>query len=105
MTATLDRRGLLLGGLTSSILGPRALAAERFDAVLAPRHRRDVPAGRRFVGLADAIAAAPRTASAPYRIWVARGDWVGQVTVDKPGVHLVGEDRTASRIGPSRNGV
>ncbi|WP_198354390.1 pectinesterase family protein [Sphingomonas sp. MA1305] len=92
----IDRRQWIIGGIATGLLGRAAAAAARYDAVIAPAARRDVPAGRRFADLGTALAAAPRTGG--YRLWLARGDWLGQHVVDVPGVALVGEDRQRTRI-------
>ena len=96
MTNAIDRRWLLLGGLSCGLSPAIASGASRYDAVVAPAARRDVPAGRRFDTLRGALAVAPQAGG--YRVWIARGDWVGQVVVDTPRVTLIGEDRRATRI-------
>lgn len=73
-------------------------AVPRYDAIVAPPGRTGLPAGRRFSDLEAALKAAPASAERPYRIWIARGDWVGQFVVDRPHVKLVGEDRTSTRL-------
>lgn len=75
-----------------------ASAAPRYDAVL---KRADDP--RRFSAptfdrLSAAVAAAPKDGARPFRILVTRGVWDEQVFIDKPFVHLIGEDRQASVI-------
>jgi len=91
-------RRTVLGGLALS-LPVVALARDApYDAVVAPSDRRGVPAGVRYSSLGAALAAAPAAAAQPFRLWIARGDWVGQVRVDAPRVELTGEDRFASRI-------
>jgi pectinesterase len=62
---------------------------------------RDPGADRRrpsYPDLASAIAAAPADGTRPFRILVTRGVWDEQVVVDKPFVHLIGEDRQGSII-------
>lgn len=93
----LTRRGLLAGAALA--LGPgSAMAAPRYDAVL---KRADDP--RRFPAptfakLSEAVAAAPADGTRPFRILVTRGLWDEQVVIDKPFVHLVGEDREGAVI-------
>lgn len=48
--------------------------------------------------LTSAIAAAPANGMRPFRILITRGLWEGQVVIDKPFIHLIGEDRTGSVI-------
>jgi pectinesterase len=67
-----------------------------FDAVVS-----DVPGGGGapvFSSVAAAIAAAPADAARPYRIRVARGRWQEKLVVDKPRIHLIGDDRAATVI-------
>ena len=90
---TLDRRRVLalsaaiplapaLGGCVSGQAGG-------FDAVV----------GRSSVAtLAAAINAAPSDGVRPFRILVGRGAWKEKLTITKPFVHLIGEDRTESVI-------
>jgi len=92
-----DRR-FVLGGLALSLPAAAIPRAATYDAVVAPASRRDLPDGARHTSLEAALAAAPRNGRRPFRIWIARGDWTGQVRVDAPHVSLTGEDRTASRI-------
>jgi pectinesterase len=75
-----------------------ALAAASYDAVL---KRADDP--RRFAAptypsLSAAVAAAPAGGTRPFRILITRGLWDEQAVIDKPFVHLVGEDRQGSVI-------
>lgn len=96
MRSMLDRRHMMLGGLACALLPAGAGGTVRYDAVVAPPLRRDIPAGRRFDSVAAAVAAAPRAGG--WRVWLARGDWVGQTVIDVPRVTLIGEDRQATRI-------
>jgi len=57
------------------------------------RSKRGVPV---FASVAAAIAAAPAVSEVPFRILVRRGTWAEKLVVDKPGIHLVGEDRHAT---------
>jgi pectinesterase len=93
----MTRRGLLAGA-TLLATPSLAVAAPTYDAVL---KWPDDP--RRFTAptydkLSDAVAAAPAKGNRPFRILVTRGVWDEQVVIDKPFVHLVGEDRKASII-------
>jgi len=96
MIRTLDRR-LVLGGLLAAA-PVAALAAEApFDAVVQKTngHRDGTPT---YPSLSAAIAAAPTDGDKPFRILITRGIWNEQVVVDKPFIHLVGEDRAGSII-------
>jgi pectinesterase len=92
----LSRRHVLAG---ATLLVPGlALAAPRYDAVLWRGEGASPHAGPTFASLSAAVAAAPADGRKPFRILVTRGVWDEQVVIDKPFVHLVGEDRKASVI-------
>ncbi|WP_192632161.1 pectinesterase family protein [Lysobacter sp. OAE881] len=67
--------------------------AGTFDAVVGRTPFDGIPI---FASVGAAIAAAPITGGKPFRILVTRGRWHEKLVVDKPEIHLVGEDRTAS---------
>jgi pectinesterase len=97
MSFSVSRRGVLAGVVCLSAAGV-AQAATRYDAVLA---RPDD--GRKFGAptyptLSAAVTAAPANGTKPFRILVTRGVWDEQVSIDKPFVHLIGEDRKGSVI-------
>ncbi|MFY2764004.1 pectinesterase family protein [Arenimonas sp. MALMAid1274] len=90
----ISRRHFLAAGLAASALAAcrPARAAPAFDA----RVRAD---GRgSHATLAAAIADAPGDGRVPYRILVGRGVWREKLVIDKPNLHLVGEDRHGSVI-------
>jgi pectinesterase len=90
------RRGALAG---AALLIPGvASAAARYDAVLWRGPGKPPVAAPAYASLSAAVAAAPADGKKPFRIFVTRGVWDEQVVVDKPFVHLVGEDRKASVI-------
>ncbi|WP_181902697.1 pectinesterase family protein [Lysobacter soli] len=74
-------------------LGRAKSPAGTFDAVVGRTPFDDIPI---FASVGAAIAAAPITGGKPFRILVTRGRWHEKLVVDKPDIHLVGEDRTAS---------
>lgn len=94
----MDRRQFLhagsLGALALCACAP-ARRERAFDAIVAldPFSRDGVPI---FPTLTDAIAAAPAGGTRPYRIRVTRGRWREKLVIDKPHIHLVGDDRRAS---------
>jgi len=91
-----SRRGVLAG---AALMVPGvALAAQRFDAVLWRGKGRPPVSAPAFQSLSAAVAAAPVNGRTPYRILVTRGVWDEQVVIDKPFVHLIGEDRKAAVI-------
>ncbi|USQ98459.1 pectinesterase family protein [Caulobacter sp. RL271] len=51
-----------------------------------------------YAKLSEAVAAAPADGRKPFRILVTRGAWDEQVVIDKPFVHLIGQDRRGSVI-------
>jgi len=92
----IDRPHMIIGGVAAGLVGDPAPARDRYDAVVAPAARRDVPAGRRFADLGAALAAVPRAGG--HRIWLAHGEWRGQHVIETPDVVLIGEDRKRTRI-------
>lgn len=91
-----DRRGVLAG---AALLVPGvASAAPRYDAVLWRGPGKPPVAAPAYPSLSSAVAAAPEKGTKPFRIFVTRGVWDEQVVIDKPLVHLVGQDRKASVI-------
>jgi len=92
-----SRRGVL-AGLGALASGGAACADSPYDAVLW-RGRGDPPVrGPAYASLSAAVAAAPQNGARPFRIFVTRGLWDEQVVIDKPFVHLIGEDRKGSII-------
>ena len=85
----------LAGSVIAGLAGCRLARREaRFDAVVTRTpERAGVPA---FDTVASAIAAAPSQGRVPFRILVTRGRWHERLVIDKPHIHLVGEDRNAS---------
>lgn len=75
-----------------------ASAATRYDAVLWRGPGKPPVAAPAYASLSAAVAAAPANGKKPFRIFVTRGLWDEQVVIDKPFVHLVGQDRKASVI-------
>ncbi|KRA60092.1 hypothetical protein ASD79_07560 [Caulobacter sp. Root655] len=92
-----SRRALVLG-LAAAPLAAPAFAATPYDAIVqraeAPRRFR----APTYPSLSAAVAAAPANGTRPFRILVTKGLWDEQVVIDKPFVHMVGEDRKASII-------
>ncbi|MGO4221176.1 pectinesterase family protein [Lysobacter sp. TAF61] len=93
-----QRRRLLQASLTAAAaatLPPlrAAATAPPFDAIVA---RTPQPGARTFASVGEAIAAAPMEGRAPFRILVTRGRWHEKLVVDRPNIHLVGEDRSGS---------
>ncbi|QYF85648.1 pectinesterase family protein [Brevundimonas sp. PAMC22021] len=97
MAEAISRR-LVIGGLSAFPLAAQAAVIEAFDAVVQRPGARSRGSAPTYASLTDAIAAAPADGRRPFRILVTRGIWEGQVVVDKPFVHLIGEDRQGSII-------
>ncbi len=107
MSAPANRRDVVSNGLALLALAgaPFSLSAcissrrdESFDAVVV-RGRNDEALARgapAFNSVQAAIAQAPADGIRPFRILVTRGRWHEKLVVDKPFVHLVGEDRDGS---------
>ena len=93
------RQALVSAALLPMMASTRSWAATRgYDAVVGTTE-----AGRRvgapaYPALSAAIAAAPADGRKPFRILITRGIWTEQVVVDKPFIHLIGEDRAGSVI-------
>lgn len=95
----MKRRSVLAGalGLAAGSLAGCAVwrQADPFAAVVShDANERRAP--KRFASVQAAIDAAPDRATAPYRILVTRGTWREKLTVERPFVHLIGEDRGAT---------
>jgi pectinesterase len=89
----LSRRAVC-AGLGATLFAPPARAAEvRFDAVVRKT-------GGTHPSLAAALAGAPPS-DRPYRILLGRGRWNEKLTVTRPNVTLVGEDRHATVLTSS----
>jgi len=107
MTLAVSRR-LILGaaafgacasGAGASGEGAASAAAAGFDAVVLKAGQGRRPQGVAvYPDLTAAIAAAPAEGTQPFRILIGRGIHEGQVVVDKPFIHLIGEDRAGSVI-------
>lgn len=93
----MHRRTFLGAGLTAAA-GLVACRTTRwtpnneFDAVVAAGD------GGTHASLAAAIADAPADGQRPWRIRVGRGRWYGKLVIDKPNIHLIGDDRAACVI-------
>ena len=100
MRLSVSRRQALIAAVVLPLVTPpRSLAAAGvYDAVVGTAE-----AGLRFgapaySSVSAAITAAPTDGRKPFRILVTLGIWNEQVVVDKPFVHLIGEDRAGSVI-------
>ena len=96
--ATRSRRRFLQAALASAALAASARAADSagagFDAVVVRgASRGDAPV---FGSVQAAIDAAPRDGRRPYRVRIGRGVWREKLLIDKPSIHLIGEDRAGS---------
>jgi len=109
---SLSRRRLLHASLfipTLTLFPPPLLAGEgwrgvkslagafgetaSFDAIVASASREGT---RTFPTVAEAIAVAPANGTKPFRILITRGRWHEKLLIDKPHIHLIGEDRAGS---------
>lgn len=96
MDPLLVTRRTVCSGLAAALAGPAAAALAaplRFDAVVRRR-------GGTHSSLAAALAAAP-PGGAPYRILLGRGRWEEKLTVSRPEVEIVGEERRGTIITAS----
>ena len=91
----LDRRTFI--ALASLFAASCAIRREgRFDAIVSLEAKDDDTGVPVYPSLGAAIAAAPAAGTRPWRIRITRGRWHEKVVVDKPFIHLVGDDRAAS---------
>ncbi len=72
-----------------------------FDAIVGTSRSAD--ADHVYPTLGAAIAHAPADANRSYRILIGRGEWRERVVIDRPNVHLVGEDVEQSVLVFSRH--
>ena len=82
------RRAALAGGI-ALVAAPALADQPGFAATVGT----DRPGARRHATVADALADAPAAGDRPYRVLIGRGVWREKLTIDRPNVHLVGEDR------------
>jgi len=109
---SLSRRRLLHASLfipTLTLVPPPLLAGEGwggvksapeasgeatpFDAVVSTTPHKRIPT---YATITEAIASAPAEGTKPFRILITRGRWHEKLLIDKPHVHLIGEDRAGS---------
>ena len=88
--AIISRRAVCGGLAVVAATGPARAAAARYDAEVRK-------SGGTHRSLGAALADAPRDGRI-YRILLGRGHWTEKLTVTRPNVELVGEDRHASII-------
>lgn len=81
--AAWTRRSLLAGAVAVGASGCSHARLRSADAVVGPGA---------FASVGAALDAAPAAATTPYRILVRSGRWREKLTVDKPNIHIVGED-------------
>lgn len=82
-----DRRAVVAGALAAASFAGPALSLQRYDSVVGEGG---------FATVQAALDAAPSAATRPHRILVRRGRWYEKLTIDKPNIHLIGEDRAGS---------
>lgn len=84
----MDRRAMLLG----------TLALAGCSHASSSRHYAAVVGNGGYSSVQAALDAAPSHAAQPYPILVKRGRWREKLTLNKPNLHLVGEDRLGTVI-------
>lgn len=97
MSFSISRRDVLAGVVALSGASA-AEAARRYDAVLAKAGDVRKFGAPTYPTLSAAVAAAPADGTKPFRIFVTKGVWDEQVSIEKPFIHLIGEDRKGSVI-------
>ncbi len=100
MSLSVSRRLVLTAAAAAPFGGSLAMATEAvaYDAVVPGADTPSLRGVAAYPDLTAAIAAAPADGVRPFRILIGRGIHDGQVVVDKPFIHLVGESRTGSVI-------
>ena len=92
VAVSFSRRALVLGLAATPLVAARR-PQQPYDAVVRrgdDSRRFQAPA---YPSLSAAVAAAPPNGDRPFRILITKGLWDEQVVIDKPFIHLVGEDR------------
>ncbi len=96
MPTDCNRRLFILGGLVTAHGITSAVAEPSFfDAVIGDAKNAQ---GRRYGSIQQAIDQAPDATTRPYRIFIGRGQWTERLTVNKPLIHLFGENRADTVI-------
>ena len=100
MASILSRRRLSAGLVALAAAPGLAVAAvgPGYQAEVLAAGGRPVSGAQIYRTLAAAIAAAPVDGAAPFRILLRRGMFNEQVVIDRPFVHLVGEDRAGTVV-------
>lgn len=83
------RRDFLSGTIAFLVAPTVAETAARFDATVGKGG---------YSSIQEALNAAPSNSTKTFRILIRRGRWHEKLTVDKPFIHLIGEDRRRSVI-------
>jgi pectinesterase len=91
--AVISRRALCAGLAALAAPAPAQVRRPGFDAEVRKR-------GGTHASLAAALAAAPADGQ-PYRILLGRGRWTEKLTLTRPNVELIGEDRHESILNSS----
>ena len=76
----------------------RLRADAPFDAIVSLDAQDRASGIPTHASLGAALAAAPAAATRPWRIRITRGRWHEKIVVDKPFIHLVGDERTQSIV-------
>jgi pectinesterase len=95
----MNRRMLLQTAVSigaTNLIGCATPFKPSYDAVVAASPRNFVEPV--FLSIQAALDAAPANATRPYRILITQGRWREKLTIDKPFIQLVGEDRALSVI-------
>jgi pectinesterase len=99
--APIPSRRRLSAGLVALAAAPGLAVADvrpGYQAEVLAEGMRPVSGAPTYATLVAAVAAAPVSGTAPFRILIRRGVINEQVVIDRPFVHLVGEDRAGTVI-------
>jgi pectinesterase len=94
------RRHLLIATLAlpvGTLLAATRRAPIHADALVS-LHRAKASDPETFKSIAAALAAAPGHSDTPFRIRIDAGVWTEKLVIDKPNIHLIGDERAGSTI-------
>jgi len=72
--------------------------AQPYDAIVSRSAHAGASGVPVFASLGAALAAAPQAGTRPWRIRITAGRWHEKIVIDKPFIHLVGDDRKGSVV-------
>src|SRR6185369_16789325 len=95
---TISRRDFLYAASLAVAGCAMARPAQSFDAVVSHSADARTAGAPVFASLGAALAAAPAASTRPWRIRITAGRWHEKIVIDKPFIHLIGDDRKSSIV-------